>query len=76
METSVNATECNIGRVLLQRVLKNYSRLHRQYEVVRSYLTEADIIECPYCSFDIVAVNDFDGDTSNYCYKCGTKLRY
>lgn len=43
---------------------------------VHTYPTEDVIIECPYYSFYIAAVDDFDEDKLNHYPECRTQMIY
>lgn len=35
-----------------------------------------DYIECPFCGYEVAAIDDYRKQRPNHCPKCGTKLIY
>ena len=66
---------CNIDRVFCKSALK-HCRNDMKLVFVHTYPTEDVIIECPYYSFYIAAVDDFDEDKLNHCPECRTQMIY
>lgn len=61
----------------IESLYKQWVKLHERFETgVRAYSTDEDIIECPYCSFDIADCDELDEYKPKHCPNCGTKLIY